>query len=283
MYFSRREGEEEEKMLKVAMISYHTCPLAILGGKDTGGMNVYVREVTRYLGRKGVHVDVFTRSQDEHVPHVVHELGYGNRVVRWYLPGAAAGAILGGWIFTLLSAQWVQTCVALFLISTVWQYAIMAVFYSAIHSFLEEYYWRWFVFGQLRTWCSPISAAVLSSLAFMPHHVIVLGLYFGAGSASSILFSLGVAVGGGVWCWIYHRSNSLWGPWLSHAMADAAIGCWDAKYAYFNPRPSQLDPSIKTVIGLPNFPSFTSGHSTFSAAAAVAFCAVVRMRLPVID
>lgn len=46
------------------------------------------------------------------------------RVVRWYFPGAAAGAILGGWIFTLLSAQWVQTCVALFLISTVWQYRL---------------------------------------------------------------------------------------------------------------------------------------------------------------
>ena len=68
-------------MLHIAMLSYHTCPLAILGGKDTGGMNVYVRELTRQLGRMGVHVDVFTRSQDEHVPHVVHELGYGNRVV----------------------------------------------------------------------------------------------------------------------------------------------------------------------------------------------------------
>jgi len=67
--------------LNIAMISYHTCPLAILGGKDTGGMNVYVREVTRYLGRRGVHVDVFTRSQDEHVPQVLHDLGYGNRVV----------------------------------------------------------------------------------------------------------------------------------------------------------------------------------------------------------
>jgi D-inositol-3-phosphate glycosyltransferase len=63
------------------MISYHTCPLATLGGKDTGGMNVYVRELTRELGRLGVHVDVFTRSQDEHVPHVLHDLGYGNRVV----------------------------------------------------------------------------------------------------------------------------------------------------------------------------------------------------------
>jgi D-inositol-3-phosphate glycosyltransferase len=63
------------------MLSYHTCPLATLGGKDTGGMNVYVRDLTRYLGQRGVQVDVFTRSQDEHVPHVLHDLGYGNRVV----------------------------------------------------------------------------------------------------------------------------------------------------------------------------------------------------------
>ncbi|UCH59285.1 MAG: glycosyltransferase [Anaerolineales bacterium] len=67
--------------MRVAMLSYHTCPLATLGGKDTGGMNVYVRELTRHLGKVGVHVDVFTRSQDEHVPYVLHDLGYGNRVV----------------------------------------------------------------------------------------------------------------------------------------------------------------------------------------------------------
>ncbi len=67
--------------MRIAMLSYHTCPLATLGGKDTGGMNVYVREITRQLGALGVRVDVYTRSQDEHVPHVLHELGYGNRVV----------------------------------------------------------------------------------------------------------------------------------------------------------------------------------------------------------
>ena len=55
---------------------------------------------------------------------------------------------------------------------------------------------------------------------------------------------------------------------MNMAMHDAAVVCWDAKFAYFNPRPSQLDPSIRTVIGLPNFPSYISGHSTFSAAAA---------------
>ncbi len=67
--------------LRIAMLSYHTCPLATLGGKNTGGMNVYVRDLARQLGRMGVGVDVFTRSQDEHVPHVLHDLGFGNRVV----------------------------------------------------------------------------------------------------------------------------------------------------------------------------------------------------------
>jgi hypothetical protein len=55
---------------------------------------------------------------------------------------------------------------------------------------------------------------------------------------------------------------------LNMAMMDAAIVCWDAKYTYFNPRPSQVDSRIKTLTGLPNFPSYISGHSTFSAAAA---------------
>ncbi|MRX70091.1 PAP2 superfamily protein [Flavobacterium resistens] len=54
---------------------------------------------------------------------------------------------------------------------------------------------------------------------------------------------------------------------LNVAMMDAAISCWDAKYVYFNPRPCQMDPSIKTTIGVPNFPAYVSGHSTFSAAA----------------
>jgi D-inositol-3-phosphate glycosyltransferase len=44
-------------------------------------MNVYIRDLTRELGRRGIGVDVFTRSQDEHVPHVLHDLGYGNRIV----------------------------------------------------------------------------------------------------------------------------------------------------------------------------------------------------------
>ena len=54
---------------------------------------------------------------------------------------------------------------------------------------------------------------------------------------------------------------------LNIAMMDAAISCWDAKYYYFNPRPAQVDTSIKTLTGIPNFPAYVSGHSTFSGAA----------------
>ena len=67
-------------MKRIGVISVHTCPLAALGGKETGGMNVYVREVARHLGRLGLEVDVFTRKQTPGVPTVV-PLGPGARVV----------------------------------------------------------------------------------------------------------------------------------------------------------------------------------------------------------
>ncbi|MEA5404158.1 phosphatase PAP2 family protein [Arcicella sp. DC2W] len=55
---------------------------------------------------------------------------------------------------------------------------------------------------------------------------------------------------------------------MNTAIHDAGVCCWDTKYYYFYPRPNQVDPSIKTATGTPNFPSYTSGHATFSAAAA---------------
>ncbi len=55
---------------------------------------------------------------------------------------------------------------------------------------------------------------------------------------------------------------------LNMAEMDAGIVCWDIKYFYFNPRPTQMNPAIKTLTGVPNFPSYVSGHSMFSSAAA---------------
>jgi hypothetical protein len=70
---------------------------------------------------------------------------------------------------------------------------------------------------------------------------------------------------------------------LNMAMHDAAVGCWGVKFLYFNPRPGQLDPSIRTVIGLPNFPAYPSGHSTFSASAAVVLSHLFPEAAPAFD
>jgi len=94
---------------------------------------------------------------------------------------------------------------------------------STVHSLLEEYYWRWFLFGGMRRFMPVAAAVILSSLAFAAHHVILLAVFFHGWSLATILFSICVAVGGAAWAWIYHRSGSLLGPWLSHLLIDAAI------------------------------------------------------------
>jgi D-inositol-3-phosphate glycosyltransferase len=62
------------------MITVHGCPLAKLGEKDAGGMNVYVRELSKGLGRLGVEVDVFTRCQT-FGPTEITTIGPGVRVI----------------------------------------------------------------------------------------------------------------------------------------------------------------------------------------------------------
>jgi D-inositol-3-phosphate glycosyltransferase len=62
------------------MLSVHTCPLAVLGGKEAGGMNVYVRELSRELGRRGIQVDVFTRAQNSITPFT-HTLSENARII----------------------------------------------------------------------------------------------------------------------------------------------------------------------------------------------------------
>jgi membrane protease YdiL (CAAX protease family) len=104
-----------------------------------------------------------------------------------------------------------------------WKYAALAIFYSLFHSLFEEYYWRWFVFGQLRRFVNFWPAALVAAAFFAGHHIIVLAAYFGAASPLTWLFSTAVAVGGLFWSWLYERSHSLVGPWLSHLLIDAGI------------------------------------------------------------
>jgi membrane protease YdiL (CAAX protease family) len=103
------------------------------------------------------------------------------------------------------------------------RFILLGVFYALCHSLLEEYYWRWFVFRLLDKHLKLSIAIVISSLGFMAHHVLLLATFLGWDQPLSYVFSAGIAVGGGVWAWIYHHTRSLMIPWLSHLLVDAGI------------------------------------------------------------
>lgn len=162
--------------------------------------------------------------------------------IEWRRPstnGVATGLLFGlavaaaGWLvfryvlesspLFVAATEQIRAKVAGFGLDSVPKFVALGVFYSLAHSLLEEYYWRWFVFGQLRRLVPRWPAIVVSSLGFMAHHVLVLSLYFGWWTWPTLLFSAAVAFGGAFWAWLYDRSGSLVGPWLSHLVVDAGI------------------------------------------------------------
>lgn len=173
---------------------------------------------------------------------VVWVLAARRRRLAWWRPrsgGLAEGLVFGAVVFAAAVGVYhavlrpagtiqgagpaIQSKIASFGVGTFAAYAALGAFYSLVHSLLEEYYWRWFVFGQLRDLMPWPAATAVSSVGFMAHHVILLGAYFGWFSPWTFVFSVGVALGGAYWAWLYHRSGSLLGPWLSHMLIDAAI------------------------------------------------------------
>jgi len=134
--------------LRVAMLSVHTCPLAALGGKETGGMNVYVREVSRELGRMGVSVDVFTRSQNPGIPRVV-QLGERARVIHLpvgdeapmarvlihrhldeFVDGIEAWRIAGSIDYDLIHAHYWLSGVAALTLKARWSVPVLQMFHT---------------------------------------------------------------------------------------------------------------------------------------------------------
>ena len=85
--------------MRIAMLSTHSSPIAQLGGKEAGGMNVYVRELSRELGRRGIGVDIFTRSQDRAAPTTI-ALDRGVRVIN--LHAGPSAPYDKNWVLTYL-------------------------------------------------------------------------------------------------------------------------------------------------------------------------------------
>lgn len=172
---------------------------------------------------------------------IVWVVGVQQRKLRWSPPGRGLweGALFGVAVVMLMlvayhvglkpwagfhgAAAAIREKVQQIGISSTSSYVGLGAFYALVHSGLEEYYWRWFVFRQLKCLASVRSAVLISSLGFMAHHVILLATFFGWGSPLTYLGSLGVAIGGAYWAWLYQRTGSLMGSWLSHLVVDAGI------------------------------------------------------------
>jgi membrane protease YdiL (CAAX protease family) len=100
-------------------------------------------------------------------------------------------------------------------------YVLFALGISIAHAALEEFYWRWFVFGNLRRLVPRFWAYLLAGAGFASHHIVVLSEFF----PSEFAWFLGacVGIGGVAWSWIYQRTNTLIGPWISHILIDLGI------------------------------------------------------------
>lgn len=100
-------------------------------------------------------------------------------------------------------------------------YLLFAIFVSFIHSLIEEYYWRWFVYGQLRQLVRPWMAHALAAISFAAHHIVVTTQFFSP--TLGIIFGLLVGVGGLIWSLHYQRQGSLLSPWVSHMISDIGL------------------------------------------------------------
>lgn len=98
---------------------------------------------------------------------------------------------------------------------------VYAVAFSVVHAGIEEYYWRWFLYGTLRLRLPPPWAHALAALAFAAHHVVVAGTFFGP--AMGVLLGLCVAVGGLLWSVMLARQGTLAGAWSSHILVDLGL------------------------------------------------------------
>jgi membrane protease YdiL (CAAX protease family) len=127
------------------------------------------------------------------------------------------------WGMQAVAATPVSEKLAAFSIDTPGEFIALGSFYALCHSLLEEYYWRWFVFGGLRAKWPFLPAVALASAAFTAHHLIILAAYLGWWHWAAWCGAAAVGVAGGLWAWLYQRHGSLYGPWLSHLLADAAI------------------------------------------------------------
>ncbi len=134
-------------------------------------------------------------------------------------------ALFRGGKMAATAAEAITVKLADFHLDALWRYVLAALLISFLHSWLEEVYWRAFVYRWLHRLMHSEWSLVVAALGFAAHHVVVIAVYLGDASVFVlVLMSLPVALGGVLWCLLYRTTgNRLLAPWISHACMDLAI------------------------------------------------------------
>lgn len=146
------------------------------------------------------------------------------------VPGTLFGIAVTGLMFLLLeaspmgavfSANEAKIVQRIHDLDVAERFVAFALFISFIHSAMEEFYWRWFAYGQAAKLMPKGIAHAVAATGFALHHIVVLSQFFPLGWA----FALGacVGIGGAFWSWQAERYNSLIGPWFSHLLVDLGL------------------------------------------------------------
>jgi uncharacterized protein len=146
------------------------------------------------------------------------------------LGGGIGALILGAYL--LLRGHWIKPALVVAMahknhLDIWWIYVGFAAAECLINALLEEYVWRWFVYGKCELvvgarWAVPLSAAL-----FTAHHILGMSLYFNWKVV--LLGNAGVFVGGMIWSGLYRRFRSIWPGYVSHVIVDVAVfgaGAW---------------------------------------------------------
>lgn len=152
-------------------------------------------------------------------------LGLGTGIAGAAFTWLAYATVFRGGEMAARATEAISIKLADFHLDTLWRYVVAALLISFLHSWLEEVYWRAFVYRRLQRLMSSEWSLLLAALGFAAHHVVVIGVYVGdAPILVVLLMSVPVVLGGILWSLLYRTTgNRLLAPWISHICLDLAI------------------------------------------------------------
>ena len=101
------------------------------------------------------------------------------------------------------------------------RFLLVAAFITVLHSAMEEYYWRWFIYGHLRQMVGHWPGHLIAAVAFTGHHLVLMSVLFPLPLALFLSFLVGL--GGLIWTLMYEWQGTVLGCWLSHLVVDAFL------------------------------------------------------------